>query len=312
VLDYDHDGWPDIFIANDTQPNKLYRNNQDGTFSERAVSAGIAFSEDGVARGGMGVDWADYDGSGRPHVAIANFSNQMIGLYHNEGNGLFVDEAAATAVGRASLLTLGFGLFFFDFDLDGRPDLFVANGHVDEDITKVQPRVKHAEPPHLFRNLGGRKFEDVAGQTGTDLKRPVVARGAAYGDFDNDGDLDILLTTSGGPAHLFRNDLNAGGNRANFMRFKLVGTKSNRSAIGAVVRVKTAAGTQWQMVKSGSSYCSQSELALTFGLGSAAQVDHVEVAWPSGHRQTLSPIPAGNYVVVEEGKPDPTVRMMKR
>ncbi len=301
VLDYDGDGWPDIFVANDTQPNKLYRNNHNGTFTERAVAAGIAFSEDGVARGGMGVDWADYDTSGRPHVAIANFSNQMLGLYHNEGNGLFVDEAPASTVGRASLLTLGFGLFFFDFDLDGRPDLFVANGHIEDDISQVQPRVRYAQPPHLFRNLGRRRFEEVVARVGAELARPIVARGAAYADYDRDGDLDLLITTNGGPAYLFRND---GGNRNRFLRVELKGTRSNRSAIGAVVRVKSAGagGTEWQMqmVKSGSSYCSQSELPLAFGLGAATSAQNVEVLWPSGARQVFANVPAGKLSVVEK------------
>ncbi len=311
ILDYDGDGWPDIFVANDTQPNKLYRNNHNGTFTERAVAAGIAFSEDGVARGGMGVDWADYDSSGRPHVAIANFSNQMLGLYHNEGHGFFIDEAPASAVGRASLLTLGFGLFFFDFDLDGRPDLFVANGHIEDDISRVQPRVQYAQPPHLFRNLtasGKRRFEEAVDRVGPELKRPIVARGAAYADYDRDGDLDILLTTNGGPAYLLRND---GGNRNGFLRIELKGRQSNRSAIGTVVRVKSASGTQWQMVKSGSSYCSQSELALTFGLGAANRADTVEVLWPSGTRQSFSNIPEGHLVGIEEGRPAPTLTSLR-
>ncbi len=313
VLDYDGDGWPDIFVANDTQPNKLYRNNRNGTFTDRAVAAGIAFSEDGVARGGMGADWADYDGAGRPHVAIANFSNQMLGLYHNEGNGLFVDEAPASAVGRASLLTLGFGLFFFDFDLDGRPDLFVANGHIEDDIAQVQQRVRYAQAPHLFRNLGARRFETVIERVGPHLARPVVARGAAYADYDLDGDLDVLISTSGGPAYLFRNELEkARGSRNHSLRFELTGSKSNRSAIGALVRVRTAAGTQWQMVKSGSSYCSQSELALTFGLGGAARADSVEAVWPSGARQSFTNIAAGQRVAIEEGRPSPTLTPLRR
>ncbi len=307
VLDYDGDEWPDIFVANDTQPNKLYRNNRNGTFTERAVAAGIAFSEDGVARGGMGVDWADYDASGRPHVAIANFSNQMLGLYHNEGNGLFIDEAPASAVGRTSLLTLGFGLFFFDFDLDGRQDLFVANGHIEDDIHRVQPRVRYAQPPHLFRNVTvgtARRFEPVTGRVGADLNRPVVARGAAYADYDRDGDLDVLMATNGGPAFLFRND---GGNRNGFLRVVLKGSKSNRSAIGAVARVTAAGRAQWQMVKSGSSYCSQSELPLTFGLDAAARAETLEVIWPSGARQTFRNIPDGSLVTVHEGQPNPAI-----
>ena len=200
LLDHDGDGWPDFVLANDTQPNKLYRNNRDGTFSEVGTSAGIAFGETGVARAGMGVDAADYSGSGRPSLLIANFSNEMIGLYHNEGNGLYVDEAPASTVGRASMLTLAFGIFFFDFDLDGRLDIFAGNGHVADDINAVQPNVTHAQLPHVFRNLGERRFEAVTSRLGPALQRPIVARGAVNGDFDNDGDLDVIVSTNNGPA----------------------------------------------------------------------------------------------------------------
>ncbi len=166
VLDYNGDGWPDILLANDTQPNKLYLNKQDGTFEEKGVSAGIAFSEDGVARAGMGVDAADYDHSGRTSLIITNFANQMLSLYHNEGNGLFVDEAPSSEVGRATLVTLGFGCFFFDYDNDGWPDILVADGHIEDQIEKVQKRVSYAEPPHVFRNLGGGKFVEVTQSLG--------------------------------------------------------------------------------------------------------------------------------------------------
>jgi hypothetical protein len=187
ILDYNNDGWPDILIANDTQPNKLYLNKKNGAFEERAVSAGIAFSEDGVARAGMGVDAADYDRSGSASLVITNFSNQMLSLYHNEGNGLFVDEAPRSEVGRATLLTLGFGCFFFDYDNDGWQDIFVADGHIEDQIETVQKRVSYAEPPHLFRNLGNGKFEEVTNKVGTAFAAPKVARGAAYADINNDG-----------------------------------------------------------------------------------------------------------------------------
>ncbi len=167
ILDYNGDGWPDILLANDTQPNKLYLNKQNGTFEEKAVAAGIAFSEDGVARAGMGVDTGDYDRSGRPSLMITNFANQMISLYHNEGNGLFVDEAPRSEVGRNTLVTLGFGCFFFDYDNDGWPDIFVSDGHIENEIERVQKRVAYAEPPHLFRNLGGGKFQEVTAQMGS-------------------------------------------------------------------------------------------------------------------------------------------------
>jgi hypothetical protein len=162
VLDYDMDGWPDVFVANDTQPNKMYRNNRNGTFTEEGIPVGVAYSEDGVARGAMGVDAADYDRSGRPHLIVGNFSNQMLGLYHNEGKNLFVDEAPRSSIGRASLLSLAFGVFFFDYDLDGAVDILSANGHIEQEIERVQPRVKYRQAPLLFRNVGQRKFENAS------------------------------------------------------------------------------------------------------------------------------------------------------
>jgi hypothetical protein len=299
VLDYNHDGWPDLLIANDTQPNKLYLNNRNGTFTENAVLAGIAFSEDGVARAGMGVDAADYDRSGRPSIIISNFSNQMMSLYHNEGNGLFVDEAPRSSVGRASLLTLGFGCFFFDYDLDGWADIFVANGHLDSDIERIQRRIAFRQPPHLFHNLGSGKFEEVTASAGAAFSAPKVARGAAYADIDNDGDLDLLVTTNGGPALLFRND---GGNRNHALRVKLRGTSSNRDGIGAVVNIEYAGEKQWQMLRSGSSYLSQSELVLTFGLGENTKVASARIEWPSGKTDQLTNVAADQTITVEEGK----------
>jgi hypothetical protein len=296
VLDYNGDGWPDLFVANDTQPNKLYRNLGNGTFKEEGVSAGVAYGEDGVARGAMGADWADYDRSGRPHLLVGNFSNQMLGLYHNEGNGLFVDEAPLSSVGRDSLLSLSFGVFFFDYDLDGYPDIFAATGHIEDEIGRVQPKVSYAESPLLFRNLGNHKFENVSARMGAAFSKPMVARGAAYADFDHDGDLDVLVAANNGPARLLRND---GGNRNHWLSVRLAGTKSNRDGIGAVVRVESASGKQWNMVRSGSSYCSQSDLALTFGLGrdSAAAI---EVMWPSGTRQQFKNVAANQRVTIDE------------
>jgi hypothetical protein len=298
VLDYNGDGWPDILIANDTQPNKLYLNKKDGTFEERGVAAGIGFSEDGVARAGMGVDAADYDRSDHPSVIITNFANQMASLYHNEGNGLFVDEAPQSEVGRATLVTLGFGCFFFDYDNDGWPDIFVADGHIEDAIESVQKRVRYAEPAHLFRNLGGGKFQEVTAQMGAAFAAPRVARGAAYADIDNDGFLDMLLTTNAGPAFLFHNE----GGTNHSLRVKLVGTKSNRDGIGAVVRVTSGADKQTKTLRSGSSYLSQSELVLTFGLGGQGKADWVEIEWPSGLVDRLTNVSAGQTVTVQEGK----------
>src|SRR4051794_31172512 len=298
ILDYNVDGWADILIANDTQPNKLYVNKKNGSFEERGVAAGIGFSEDGVARAGMGTDAADYDRSGHPSLIISNFANQMVSLYHNEGNGLFVDEAPQSEVGRATLVTLGFGCFFFDYDNDGWPDIFVADGHIEDQIERVQKRVSYAEPPHLFRNLGRGKFTEVTAQMGKSFGAPKVARSAAYGDIDNDGFPDILLTTNSGPAYLFHNE--AGTN--NSVRLKLVGTKSNRDGIGAVVRVTSGGEKQWKMLRSGSSYLAQSELVLTFGLGSQTKAEAIEIQWPSGQVDKLSEVNAGAIITVQEGK----------
>jgi len=297
IADVNADGWPDLIIANDTQPNKLYINTGKGGFKESAVSSGIAFSEDGVARAGMGVDAVDYDRSGRPSIIIGNFSNQMMALYHNEGNALFVDEAPRSDVGRKSLLTLGFACFFFDYDLDGWPDIFVANGHIENEIEKIQKRVKYAEPAHLFRNAGKGSFNEATTSVGPDLSVPRVGRGAAYADIDNDGDLDLLVTTNGGPAVLLRND--GGTNKS--IRVKLSGTKSNRDGIGAIVTVRTGNESQSQMLRSGSSYLSSSELVLTFGLGQRPDVDEIKVTWPSGQIDTVSRVPAGQTITIKEG-----------
>ncbi len=299
LLDYDLDVWPDLFVANDTQPNKLYRNNGNGTFTELGLQAGLAFSEEGRARAGMGVDAADVDNTGRTSVVVTNFSGEMLGLYRPVGGGQYSDVSPRSDIGRATRHTLGFGCFFFDVDLDGLQDLLVVNGHIDDTMSKVQGRVTYAEAPHLFRNIGQARFEDVATTMGGTFAQPKVGRGAAFGDFDGDGDPDVVLTSNAGPAFLYRNDV-LNGNRV--VRFTLRGAQSNRDAIGAKVRV-TAGGERYsKIVKTGSSYLSQSELPLSFGLGTRTSVDRVEIEWPSGGREDLKSLPAGVSYVIVEGK----------
>jgi hypothetical protein len=266
------------------------------------VLAGVALSETGRARAGMGVDAADYDGSGLQSLIIGNFTNESMSLYHNDGSGLFTDEAAGSGIGQMSIQSLTFGCFFFDYDLDGWPDIFAANGHVSDDISVVQPNVKYAQRPSVFRNTGKKKFEEVAGKLGSALQKEVVGRGAAYADVDNDGDLDVVITENNGPARLLRNDH---GNQNDMLRIKTVGTRANRDGIGAVVTVKTSKGARMaQMVKSGSSYLSQSEMILTFGLGKpeAGKTVMVEIAWPGGKRESLPNVAANQMITVQEGK----------
>jgi enediyne biosynthesis protein E4 len=301
LFDFNDDGWLDLFIANDTEPNRLYQNNGNGTFTDVAVTAGVAFSEAGTARAGMGVDAGDYDGSGRQGIVIGNFTNESMALYSNDGSGLFTDDAPQSGIGRMSAQSLTFAVFFFDYDLDGLLDVFAANGHVSDDISVVQPNVKYAQSPHLFRNKGKKKFEEKTSQLGRALQRAIVGRGAAYGDVDNDGDLDLLITSNNGPARLLRND---NANQNDLLRVKTVGTRSNRDGIGAKVTVKTNGSKLFSMVKTGSSYCSQSELPLVFGLGAPQEGRRLslEIVWPSGQRDTINDVKPNQSLTVEEGK----------
>jgi hypothetical protein len=303
LLDYDGDGWIDLFVANDTEPNRLYRNRGNGTFTDEALTAGVAFGETGAARAGMGVDAADYDNSGRPSLIIGNFTSERMALYRNEGNGLFTDEAQSSGIGKMSEQSLTFATFFFDYDLDGQLDIFAVNGHVSDDIQKVQPRVLYAQPPHLFRNLGRRKFEEVTSRVGRALGRALVGRGAAYADYDNDGDLDLLVTTNNGPPRLYRNE---NANQNDVLRVRLIGSRSNRDAIGAKITVKGAAGFRTSnTLRTGSSYASQSELPVTLGLGRPDGTERtftLDILWPSGETMTLQQIRANQSLVIQEGQ----------
>ena len=302
MLDYDNDGWMDLFVSNDTQPNKLYRNNHNGTFTDVAVAAGVAYSDAGTVRAGMGTDAADYDDSGKQSLVIGNFTNEGMALYRNEGGGLFSDQASATGIARITTPSLTFGTFFFDYDLDGLPDILAVNGHVSDDISVVQPNVRYAQPPQVFHNLGKGKFEDKSFALGTALQKAIVGRGAAYGDYDNDGDLDIVITANNGPARLLRND---NGNQNDMLRVKTVGTKSNRDGIGAKISALTSTGMRvFGIVKTGSSYLSQSELPVTLGLGKpqSGKIVSLEITWPSGQKDSIPNIKPNQFITVREGK----------
>lgn len=299
MLDYDQDDWLDLLVANDTQPNKLYRNLHNGKFKDVAIEAGLAFSTEGKARAGMGVDVGDFENSGKPGIAVTNFDNEMIGLYRESAPGVFDDISRASGVGAASRNTLGFGCMFLDVDLDGALDLVVANGHIDETVRNIRGNVGYAQSPQLFLNEGHGKFRDVAAEAGGGFDKPCVGRGLAYGDFDRDGDLDILLTTNNGPAALFRNDQLA-GNRS--IRFELEGTKSNRDAIGATVQIFADDLHQVRMVRAGSSYLSQSELPVTFGLAKRDRIDRAVIAWPSGRIEEFKNLQSGKSYKCLEGK----------
>ena len=299
LLDYDQDGWPDLIVANDTQPNKLYRNNRNGTFKEVGVEAGVAFSEDGKARAGMGIDTGDFNNSGVPGIAITNFDNEMLGLYRASGKGAYEDIAIRAGVGAATKPMLGFGCVFADMDLDGSLDLVVANGHIDDTVRNIRGNVGYAQPPQLFLNRGDGTFRDATLDVGPDFGQPKVGRGVACADFDRDGDLDLLLTTNNGLAYLFRNDQQS-GNRS--VRFRLRGTQSNRDAIGAIVRIEYGGISRLGMVKSGSSYLSQSELSLTFGLGKSDHLDRVIIQWPNGRAEDFKDLQAGKTYDCVESK----------
>ena len=298
VADFDNDGWPDIYVACDTAPSLLYRNNHDGTFREIAGPAGCAFDGEGAALAGMGVGVGDFDGDGWLDIVRTNFSEQVTTLYRNYGGGAFEDASIRAGLG-VNRKYLGFGVDFFDFDNDGWADIFIANGHVYSQIANKKLHLKYREPKVLYRNLGNGRFEDVSAKAGAAILAENLGRGCAFGDFDNDGDVDVIVNNLDGPPTLLRND---GGSGNGSILVKCVGTKSNRSAIGARVRVTLGEHAQIREVMSGSSYYSQSDLRLHFGLGRAAAADSLEVAWPSGLKETFKDLPAHHLFVLQETK----------
>jgi enediyne biosynthesis protein E4 len=292
------DGWPNIVVGNDTQPNYLYVNARNGTFRDHSLRSGIAFDGNGLARSAMGVDVADVENTGKLAIAISNFANEMISFYVQERGEVFFDRSGPSGVGPAGLPLVKWGIFFFDYNLDGLEDLFVVNGHVNDQVHKLQPTVTHAQPPLLFLNVGGGVFREVGADSGTAMARKMVARGTAYLDMDNDGDLDVVVTTNNGPAYLLRND---GGNRNGFLRLTLLRGQAG-DGIGALVTLQRKRGQQVKWVKSGSSYLSQSELPLTFGLGQEPDPVAVHILWPSGRRQTVSGLERNRAYVIREGQ----------
>ena len=302
TLDFDNDGWPDIYVANDSQPSALYRNNRDGTFTDVAVMVGCAYSQDGKPQAGMGVTAADYDCDGWLDIFKANFSEDTASLYHNTGSGFFDDVAFAAGLGTNTRY-LSWGCGFFDLDNDGWPDIFVASGHIYPEIQNLKLDILYREPKTVYYNLRNGRFQDVSRELGDAILSPVSARGCAFGDFDNDGDLDVAVNLVNDSPELLRLDSPApseGGHH--WLKVRTIGTKSNRSGIGARVRCVTGKHIQIDEVRSGGSWASQNDLRVHFGLGEAAKADRVEIRWPSGQVDALENVAANQLVYVEEGK----------
>ena len=295
--DYDDDGDMDVYIANDADQNFLYRNNSDGTFTDVSLAAGVGFSEDGEAENGMGADFGDYDNDGYLDLIVTNFQDQTNTLYHNERDGLFSDVSYASKIGTMSLPYLAWGVGFCDYDNDGYQDLFVANGHLDENVQAFNPTGFYEQPNLFFRNNRDGTFDEIAIDSGSGLRLEKVSRGFAYADYDNDGDLDLLVTNLKGTPDLLENR----GGQNTWLTLKLIGTRSNRDAIGARVKVTTGNLTQIREVRSGSSYLSQSDMRLHFGLEKHRRIDRIEIRWPSGLQERLEAIEANQILTLVEG-----------
>jgi hypothetical protein len=297
--DYDGDGWPDLVVANDMEPNLLYRNNHDGTFSERGVEAGIAYSNRGEVRAGMGIDTADTANNGRESILIGNNTEQGLAQYTEDNQGHFTDVADQTGLYEPSLAFLTFGAAFVDYDGDGFKDIIAANGHVDEQVHVTAGGVTYPEKLVAFHNDGTGKFREAGADLGPAFTEKRVWRGLAVGDFDGDGDPDLLVSTCGGQPALLRND---GGNRNHWLQVKAIAAGLNREGIGTKVTVTAGGMRQIGWIRSGSSYCSQHELVAFFGLGGVAQAEEVELQYPSGARQVVNGVKANQMIVVQEGK----------
>ncbi|MEE8584216.1 MAG: CRTAC1 family protein, partial [Acidobacteriota bacterium] len=302
--DYDGDGDQDIYVANDSQANFLFNNQGNGAFEEVGLLAGVALSEDGNAQAGMGAAFGDYDRDGDLDLFVTNFSDDYNTLYRNMGEGIFQDVSYAAQVGFSSRQHLGWGTHFADLDNDGWPDLFVANGHVYPQVDDFEIGTSYRQGKLVYRNRGDGSFEEVSGKWGPDLKKPSASRGAAFADFDQDGDIDIAVSNLDGRPQLF---LNQGGNRSGgWISLKLQGVRSNRDAVGARVTLVTPSGRQLQEVQSGVSFQASNDLRLHFGLGKDDTVSELKVRWPSGEVQSFSGLKAGlRYRLKEGGQPEP-------
>jgi hypothetical protein len=296
--DFDNDGWPDIYVAVDSEPSILFRNNHDGTFTDVAVMAGCAYSEDGHEQAGMGVAVADYDCDGWFDIFKTNFADDTCNLYHNNGDGAFGDVTFASGVGVNNRY-VAWGCAFVDYDNDGWADIIQVNGHVYPEIAGHVAGQSYKNPRLVYKNLGNGKFRDVSSVMGPGITQQYSSRGAAFGDFDNDGDIDVLVLNMNDVPSLLRND---GGNKQNWIKIKLIGTKCNRTAIGARVRVVTGDHSQMDEVRSGTSVMSQSDLRLHFGLGKALAVDLIEVKWPTTRKiERFTRVKANQILTIREG-----------